>query len=143
LDTKNFELEEITMKKVFLVLLLVGIGSTVFAGGTMDASKVSDADIARIDKIAQDLEPTVAIQTALTTFKTSSYPLSGYLKTQKMKIDLVFNEYGVEFSEYTSYEGLSQKAQVSFSRLKSRYSYLSSMTLNDPDELRAALTLLK
>jgi hypothetical protein len=132
------------MRKAFFTVLL-GFGLVIYswAGGTVDASKVSDADITKIDNICKALDPEVAIQTALTSFPKSSYPLNDFLKTQEMKINRIFNEYGVEFSHYDTYEGLSSKAQIVFSRLKSRYSYLDSMELKNPDELRAALALLK
>ena len=60
-----------------------------------------------------------------------------------MKINRVFNEYGIEFSSYATFEGLPPKAQIAFIQLKSRYSFLNSMRSNKVDALRAALELLK
>jgi hypothetical protein len=131
------------MRKVLMVLVLIVFGGAVFAGGTMDASAVSDEDIARIEVIVQALDPEVAIQTALDSFPKAYAPLSGYLNTQGMKINRIFNEYGIEFSQYATFEGLGPRAQVAFTRLKSRYSYLYSMQYKTLDELRATLELLK
>jgi hypothetical protein len=131
-------------KAFFTVLLSFGLAiCSVWAGGTVDASMVSDADITKVDAIAQALDPELAIQTALTSFPQSSYPLMDYLKIQEMKINRIFNEYGVEFNQFADYKGLNSKAQVVFSRLKSRYSYLDSMEFKKSDDLRAALVLLK
>jgi hypothetical protein len=84
------------MKKILMVLFFVALGDALFAGGTMDASMVSDEDIAKIEIIVQDLDPEVAIQTALDSFSESRIPLYDYLNVQKMKINRIFNEYGIE-----------------------------------------------
>jgi hypothetical protein len=104
---------------------------------------VSPEDVARVEKIVEALDPEVAIQTALTSYSDSYYPLSGYLKTQGMRINRIFNEYGVEFSVYSTYTGLSNEAQIVFTKLKSRYSYLDSLELKQTPELQATLELLK
>jgi hypothetical protein len=131
------------VKKIAFVLVFGFLGGILFAGGKMDASMVSNADIAKIEGIVKALDPEVAIQAALDNFPKSTWPLNDYLEIQKMKINRVFNEYGTEFNQYNDYEGLSPKASVAFAKLKSRYSYLSSMELKKSDELRAALVLLK
>ncbi|MDR0644430.1 MAG: hypothetical protein LBG05_05900 [Treponema sp.] len=130
------------MKKIIFVLFFAVLGGAVFAGGEMDASMVSDEDVARVERIVQALDPEAAIQTALDSF-TGEYPLIGFLDTQEMKINRIFNEYGVEFNQYTSYKGLPSQAHVAFAKLKSRYSYLYSIQFMEPEELRAALALLK
>jgi hypothetical protein len=135
--------KELVMKKVLMILVLIVLGGAVFASGTMDVSTVSDEDIARIEVIVQALDPEVAIQTALDSFPKERLPLYQYLNTQEMKINRIFNEYGIEFHSYDTFEGLTPKAQVAFARLKSRYSYLDSIDLNGPDALRATLELLK
>jgi hypothetical protein len=74
------------MRKAFFTVLL-GFGLVIYswAGGTVDASMVSDADIAKIDNICKALDPEVAIQTALTSFPQSSFPMNDFLKTQETK----------------------------------------------------------
>jgi hypothetical protein len=131
------------VKKVLLSLFFVVLGWNVFAGGTMDVSAISAEDVAKIELIVEALEPEFAIQTALDSFPKSSYPLNDYLKVQEMKINRIFNEYGIEFNHYAAFEGLSPWAQVAYTKLKSRYSYLDSMELKGADELRAALALLR
>ena len=131
------------MKKLALIFLFIIAGGIVYAGGSMDVSSVSDADVARIERIVEALDPEVAIESALNSFGQSSFPMSNYLETQKMRINRIFNEYGIEFSEYADFEGLNSRSQVTFSRLKSRYSYLNSLTFKNPNELRAILALLK
>jgi hypothetical protein len=49
---------------------------------------VSEADIARIDAIAQALDPEVAIQSALDTFGERGHPLNEYLLS---KVNLTVN----------------------------------------------------
>jgi hypothetical protein len=134
---------EDVMKKIVLVFVFFGLGISAFAAGEMDASMVSDDDIARVEKIVEALDPEYAIQTALTSFPKEAFPLYRYLKNQEMKINRIFNEYGVEFSKYDSYAGLSPRAQTVFQKLKSRYSYLHAMTLQDSDGLKANLVLLQ
>ena len=131
------------MRKFCFILFFTVLSGAVFAGSTMDASMVSEADIIRMESIAEALDPIVAIEAAITSFGGTHYPLANYLEMQKMKINLIFNEYGVEFNQYVNYQGLSQRAQVVFSRLKSRYSYLNSINLQNAEQLRATLALLR
>jgi hypothetical protein len=61
-----------------------------------------------------------------------------------MKINLIFNEYGLVFNNYNTYqvEG-NPKLNVLLARLKSRYSYLDSLPTKDAAELRAILATLE
>jgi hypothetical protein len=68
--------------------------------------------------------------------------MADYLATQRIRINRIFNEYGVEFNQYATYTGLSAEAQVVFTKLKSRYAYLNQLELSRTAELQAALALL-
>jgi hypothetical protein len=131
------------MKKVLMGLFFVVLGWNVCAGGTMDVSAISTKDVEKIELIVQALEPEFAIQTALDNFPKSYYPLYEYLNIQEMKINRIFNEYGIEFSQFETYKELTPWVQVTYTKLKSRYSYLDSIEFNSVDELRAVLALLR
>jgi hypothetical protein len=66
-----------------------------------------------------------------------------YLNVQEVKINAIFNEYGLEFSQYATYEGSNEELKKVYARLCSRYSYLHRILLNDIEALIGNLDLLE
>jgi hypothetical protein len=125
-------------------VLIVSVSGIVFAGGSIDVSTISQQDVGRLEKIVEALEPVYAIQTVLDSFGNQTYPMIDYMKTQKMKINLIFNEYGLVHNEFHTYEVPNNpKLNILLARLKSRYSYLSGIDVNKADELKTILAMLK
>jgi hypothetical protein len=119
------------------------VSVAVFAGGEMDMSAIKKTDIAKLEKIVDALEPIYAIETALKQYPKESYPVGTHLKVQKMKINMVFNEYGFEYNSYTTYTAEDKNLNILLAKLKSRYSYLDSLDLSRKETLEAALKELK
>ena len=130
------------MKKVLLVLVLMLLAGLAFTSGNMEVS-ISDNDITRLEKIVADLEPVSAIQTALQLYENDRNPILNFVNAQEMKINAIFNEYGIEYSMFTTYTVSNPRAQVVLARLKSRFSYLDGIKYNNADKLRATLVLLE
>ena len=120
-------------------MILAGLA---FAAGNMEVS-ISDNDITRLEKIVADLEPVHAIQTALRLYENDRNPLLNFINAQEMKINAIFNEYGIEYNMFTTYTVSNPRAQVVLARLKSRFSFLDGIKYNNADKLRATLVLLE
>ncbi|MDR0301262.1 MAG: hypothetical protein LBI04_03005 [Treponema sp.] len=129
---------------LILVTLLVAVSGVIFAGGAVEISTISQNDISRLEKIVEELEPVYAIQKALDSFGKELFPMYNYLTTQKMKLNTIFNEYGLEFNEYNTYKAEENpKLNAVLVKLNSRYSYLVALQNNRADVLRATLAMLK
>ena len=131
------------MKRFIMFTMMVFVlVSAVFAGGKVDVSTVTSEDIARLDKIVDALEPSYAIKMALENFGNDIYPMFGYRKLQEVKINAIFNEYGITFNQFSNYTTTNPKLNVILARLSSRYSYLGSINTADVETLKKILDLL-
>ena len=134
------------MKKILLVSVTLLVSGVVFAEGKVDVSAISQQDIARLEKIVEALEPVYAIRTALASYGNRSYPIYDYLGVQGARINLIFNEYGLVFDKWSTYQVPNNpRLNVLLAKLKSRYSYLDngSINLSGADVLRKTLDLLQ
>jgi hypothetical protein len=137
-----------------MALVLWTIAAGVVFADDVDLSSFSKKDTDRLEKIVEQLEPVHALQRTLDALKVVNMrdimgkpmfgPMWEYLKTQMMKVDLIFNEYGLEYSIWDDYEvSNNQKLKVILAKLRSRYLYLEDLKNKNADELKAILAILK
>jgi len=133
------------MKRLMLLAFLVMVhGVSVYAGGEIEVSSIQKKDIDRLDSIVGALEPTYAIKEALRLYPDAIYPMHEYMKVQEMKINAIFNEYGIVYNSYNTYTvSDNQRLQIILAKLKSRYHFLDSIGLTKKDSLLSTLESLK
>ena len=131
------------MKRFIMVLVIAFVlVSAVFAGGNVDVSTITPQDIVRLEKIVDDLEPTKAINAAMANFGNNAYPMLNYMNIQTVKINAIFNEYGIVYNQFIDYKTNDPKLNVLLARLKSRFSYLNGIITNNKETLKKTLDLL-
>jgi len=131
------------MKRFIMVLVIAFVlVSAVFAGGNVDVSTITPQDIVRLEKIVDDLEPTKAINAAMANFGNNAYPMLDYMNIQTVKINAIFNEYGIVYNQFIDYKTNDPKLNVLLARLKSRFSYLNGIITNNKETLKKTLDLL-
>jgi hypothetical protein len=131
------------MKRFIMFMVMAfALVAAVFAGGNVDVSTITPQDVARLEKIVDDLEPTKAINTAMANFGNNAYPMLDYMKIQTVKINAIFNEYGIVYNQFIDYTTSDPKLNVLLARLKSRFSYLNGIITNNKETLKKTLDLL-